>query len=41
MPNGKASTRTLLNLRTRPGNTSRGSIEVKRSAPGAGKSHVL
>lgn len=42
MPNGKASTRgMLLNLRTGPGNTSRGSMEVKRSAPGAEKFHVL
>lgn len=42
MPNGKASTRrTLLSLRTGPGNTSRGSMEVKRSAPGAEKSHML
>lgn len=42
MPNGKASTRrTLLSSRTGPGNTPWGSIEVKRSGPGAKKSHVL
>lgn len=39
MPDGKASARrTLLNLRTGPGNTSQGSVEMKSSAPGAEKS---
>lgn len=37
-----SSTRkTLLSPRTGPGNTSWGSVEVERSAPGAEKSHVL
>lgn len=41
MPNGRASIRrTLLGLRTGPEDTSWGSIEVQRSAPGAEKSHV-